>query len=150
MCIRRLLVLLFLFLVALGVVPLVAQSATKSSSASSQPESLQFVAPRLSASDRIDAGQFQTSALIDKLDQLDDFSASGAERRDEDDLNLSARRRSHGLRSPVLAENDSTCYFIRSYRVTRDDPNSEATRPAGYSTCLSVSGVPMKNAVESH
>jgi hypothetical protein len=145
MCIPRLLV--FFFLAALSVVPLVAQSATNSSPASSQPESLQFGAPRLSASDRLDASQFQTSAL---LDQLEDFSASGADRRDEDDLNLSARRRSHGLRSPVLAENDSTCYFIRSYRVTRDDPNSEATRPAGYSTCLSVSGVPMKNAVESH
>jgi hypothetical protein len=35
-----------------------------------------------------------------------------------------------------LEPNDVTCYSMRTYRVTRDDPDSDATRPAGYSTCL--------------
>jgi hypothetical protein len=35
-----------------------------------------------------------------------------------------------------LEPNDVTCYSMRTYRVTRDDPDSDSTRPAGYSTCL--------------
>jgi len=35
---------------------------------------------------------------------------------------------------PTLGQGD-VCYSIRSYRVTRDDPESDSTRPAGYSTC---------------
>jgi hypothetical protein len=31
-----------------------------------------------------------------------------------------------------------TCYSIRSYRVTRDDPESDSTSPSGYSTCQPV------------
>lgn len=30
---------------------------------------------------------------------------------------------------------DTTCYSIRSYVVARDSKDSEATHPAGYSTC---------------
>jgi hypothetical protein len=32
-------------------------------------------------------------------------------------------------------QREVTCYSIRSYRVTRDDPGSDSTRPSGYSTC---------------
>ena|ERR1700691_2721214 len=36
---------------------------------------------------------------------------------------------------PSLVEDDTTCYSIRSYRLTRDDPQSDSTRLAGYSEC---------------
>jgi hypothetical protein len=39
--------------------------------------------------------------------------------------------------TPEVAEkdSDSTCYSIRNYRMKRDDPHSDVTRPDGYSTC---------------
>jgi len=45
-------------------------------------------------------------------------------------------------------ENDTTCFYIRSYRVTRNDPKSDATRPAGYSTCQPATRFQTKSAVE--
>jgi hypothetical protein len=43
-------------------------------------------------------------------------------------------------------QSDVTCYSIRSYRVTRDDPESDSTSPAGYSTCQPVSQFQLKDA----
>jgi hypothetical protein len=43
-------------------------------------------------------------------------------------------------------QSDVTCYSIRSYRVTRDDPASDSTSPAGYSTCQPVSQFQLKDA----
>jgi hypothetical protein len=45
--------------------------------------------------------------------------------------------------------NDRTCYSIRSYRVTRDHPESDSTRPAGYSTCQPASRFQVKETVDS-
>ncbi len=42
-----------------------------------------------------------------------------------------------------------TCYSIRSYRVTRDDPESDSTSLAGYSTCQPVSQFQLKDAGDS-
>jgi hypothetical protein len=42
--------------------------------------------------------------------------------------------------------NDATCYSMRSYRVTRDDPESDSTRPAGYSTCQPATKFQVKEA----
>lgn len=41
------------------------------------------------------------------------------------------------LRLPPLEDfqTDSICYAIRSYKVARDDPQSDTTHAAGYSTC---------------
>src|ERR1700730_15098303 len=36
---------------------------------------------------------------------------------------------------PAPLANDVDCYTLRSYRVTRDDPQSDVVRPAGYSEC---------------
>ncbi|MGA7294665.1 MAG: hypothetical protein WBW53_16325 [Terriglobales bacterium] len=52
------------------------------------------------------------------------------------------------LRQP-LAKSDETCYFIRSYRVVRDSPNSDLTRRAGYSDCQSAARFQVKAAVSS-
>lgn len=43
---------------------------------------------------------------------------------------------------------DASCFYIRSYRVTRDEPNSDATRFAGYTTCTSAERFRTKSAVE--
>jgi hypothetical protein len=46
---------------------------------------------------------------------------------------------------PTLGKGD-VCYSIRGYRVTRDDPESDSTRPAGYSTCQPAARFHVKNA----
>jgi hypothetical protein len=33
------------------------------------------------------------------------------------------------------AQNDNLCYTMRSYKVARDEPQSDSTHAAGYSTC---------------
>jgi hypothetical protein len=47
-----------------------------------------------------------------------------------------------------FGEEDATCFYIRSYRVTRDDPQADATRLAGYSTCTPSSRFQTKRAVQ--
>ncbi len=49
----------------------------------------------------------------------------------------------------TLVENDTACYSIRSYRVTRDDPGSDSTRLAGYSECQPAARFQVKVAVDS-
>jgi hypothetical protein len=51
-------------------------------------------------------------------------------------------------RARVLTQKDSTCYSIRSYRVTRDDPASDTTRLVGYSTCQPSTKFQVKEANE--
>jgi hypothetical protein len=48
-----------------------------------------------------------------------------------------------------LQQNDATCYSIRLYRVKRDDPESDTTRVAGYSTCQPSARFQVKTAVGS-
>ncbi len=67
------------------------------------------------------------------------------ERRDDSRLD-SARQRPLTL---TLDANDFTCYTIRSYRVARISPESDTTRPAGYSTCQRASRFQFKTAVDS-
>jgi hypothetical protein len=50
-----------------------------------------------------------------------------------------------GALEPTLGHGD-VCYSIRGYRVTRDDPESDATRPAGYSTCQPAARFRVKDA----
>jgi hypothetical protein len=46
-------------------------------------------------------------------------------------------------------QNGATCYAMRTYRVVRDDPHSDSTRPAGYSTCQPATRFRLKSAVDS-
>jgi hypothetical protein len=48
----------------------------------------------------------------------------------------------------VLSQDDVTCLSIRSYRVTRDDPESDTTRLVGYSTCQPATKFQVKEAGE--
>jgi hypothetical protein len=50
-----------------------------------------------------------------------------------------------GALEPTLGQGD-VCYSIRGYRVTRDDPQSDLTRPAGYSTCQPAARFHVKGA----
>ena len=50
----------------------------------------------------------------------------------------------------TLDPNDATCYTIRAYRVARISPESDTTRPVGYSTCQRASRFQFKTAVDSH
>jgi hypothetical protein len=56
---------------------------------------------------------------------------------------------SRRLQILTLDPNDAACYTIRAYRVARISPDSDATRPAGYSTCLRSSRFQFKTAVDS-
>jgi hypothetical protein len=47
---------------------------------------------------------------------------------------------------PKPQQSGVTCYAIRSYRVTRDDPESDSTRLAGYSTCQPSARFQVKDA----
>jgi len=44
-------------------------------------------------------------------------------------------------------ERDNTCAFLRVYRMKRQFPGSDLTRPAGYTTCVSASRFTMKSSV---
>ena len=50
---------------------------------------------------------------------------------------------------PADEQSDSACYSIRSYRVTRDDPESDSTRLVGYSTCQPAARFQLKDARDS-
>src|SRR5438132_133597 len=41
---------------------------------------------------------------------------------------------------------DGVCAFLRVYRMKRDDPRSDATRPSGYTTCVNSSQFTMKSS----
>lgn len=49
----------------------------------------------------------------------------------------------------ALAQNATPCYTMRSYRFTRDHPNSDSTRFADYSTCQSGTQFHLRDAVNS-
>ena len=48
----------------------------------------------------------------------------------------------------VDEQNQNVCYTLRSYRVMRDDPQSDTTRAAGYSTCQPSTQYRVKTAVD--
>ena len=50
-----------------------------------------------------------------------------------------------GALDPTLAQSN-VCYCIRGYRVSRDNPDSDSTRPAGYSTCQPATRFHVKDA----
>ncbi len=45
-------------------------------------------------------------------------------------------------------EEDGVCYKLRSYKVARDDRDSDSTHPVGYSTCQRASKFQMRSADE--
>lgn len=43
-------------------------------------------------------------------------------------------------------DRDNTCAFLRVYRLRRDVPGSDVTRPAGYTTCVNTARFAMKSS----
>ncbi len=50
----------------------------------------------------------------------------------------------------ILAQNAAPCYLIRSYRFTREDPKSDITTFADYSTCQPASQFHVRSTVDTH
>ena len=75
-------------------------------------------------------------------------SASAQARIERNDDSLLDSRTQHP-RTLTLDPNDAICYTIRTYRVARVSPESDSTRPAGYSTCQRASRFQFKTAVDS-
>ena len=72
-------------------------------------------------------------------------SAPGAIRTDQYQL-IPRWPRQFKIQVRPDGQKSETCYSIRGYRVERDDPESDSTRPAGYSTCQPADQFSVKNA----
>jgi hypothetical protein len=115
--------LLLSLLISLGVAPVAAQSSPDKSPVSAQPKLDGLIAPP----------EFCTHAIP---------------------LPPNVRARIRAIQPQLsfdstLAQDDTACYFIRSYRVTRDNPESDSTRLAGYSECQPAARFQVKAAVDS-
>jgi hypothetical protein len=49
----------------------------------------------------------------------------------------------------TLDQNRATCYTIRTYRVARENPDSDVVRPVAYSTCQRATRFQFRTAVDS-
>ncbi|HZS98837.1 MAG TPA: hypothetical protein VFA40_18780 [Terriglobales bacterium] len=47
-----------------------------------------------------------------------------------------------------IDERNAMCAFLRVYRVKRERPGSDLTRPAGYTTCVGASRFTMKSSAK--
>ena len=138
MCIPRLLVLSLLLSVC--VAPVAAQSSLDRNPVSSQPLTIlpQNAQSGIHADQIIPPIEFRRPVL--PLGLQPPFHLYG--------MGPSQKILRHVL-LPAGEQTEGSCYSIRSYRVTRDDPESDSTRPAGYSTCQPVSQFQLKEAGDS-
>jgi len=129
--------LILSLLIALCAAMVAAQSPSNKIPDSSRP--LPVLAPNAEATPNL--FQFQLPVDMSGLNLLPAERAS--ERKD--DFRLESRRQ-----PPITLElNDTICYTVRTYRVARENPDSDAVRPAGYSTCQRASRFQFRTAVDS-
>jgi hypothetical protein len=67
-------------------------------------------------------------------------------RVDRDRVILSPDDRDSSILS--LDDREASCVYMRTYRVKREDRDSDVTRPAGYTTCVPAARFVVKRAVE--
>jgi len=80
----------------------------------------------------------------------DSSSAASESKKDSPETRSLDSRAQHTLTHILTMEqNDAICYTLRTYRVARLSPESDATKPAGYSSCLRSSRFQLKTAVDS-
>jgi hypothetical protein len=145
MYISRLLVLCLL--IALCVAPVAAQSSAESNSAFSPPGTTQRVVELPPNAQDIPRYSLLRPAFpVEGLKLPDTMPATAVQERES---GVIPRLEFRVPRPPILVQNDEACYTIRSYRVTRDDPRSDSTRLAGYSTCQRAVRFQVKEAVDS-
>jgi hypothetical protein len=125
--------LLLSSVIAVCVAPLAAQSLTKESA----------LPPNAQAS----ADVFQFVQPFDILGITLRPTVPGAESKDDSQAVLPKDL----LRRRIMTreEDQLVCYALRTYRVVREAPDSDSTRPAGYSTCQRAGRFQLKTAVES-
>jgi len=136
--------LLLSLLISLSAATAVAQSSPDNSSDSSHPASAQPQNAQASAG----AFQFQLPFLADgqRLSH-NEGTVQGTVQQGNDSVSMGPLdSRMHIL---TLPRDDKTCYTIRAYRVARASPDSDSTRPAGYSTCQPTTRFQLKEAVDS-
>lgn len=78
-----------------------------------------------------------------------EFHGQVADQRPEALPKLQAPKLEFRTQTSALVQDDAVCLSIRTYRVTRDDPESDLTRPAGYSECQPAARFQLKVAVDS-
>lgn len=135
--------LLLSLLISVCVATAAAQSSPNNNSGSSQPASLLLRNPQTGAS----SFQFQLPFLADGQSVNNDATMSGntplvtppldAEALDSLQNNL------------TLQQDEKSCFTIRAYRVVRESPDSDTTKPAGYSTCQPTTRFQLKRTVET-
>lgn len=130
--------LLLVFVISLCAASLAAQSASDKSPDASP-------APDQTAQASADLFQFQLTS------DTDDQGLSPAPRTIESKndslvIHPSDSRMAHIL---TLEQDEATCYTIRAYRVARVSPESDTTKPAGYSTCQRATRFQFRTAVDS-
>jgi hypothetical protein len=76
----------------------------------------------------------------------DSSSAASENKKDSPETRALESSSQHIL---TLEQNDTICYTLRTYRVARLSPESDATKPAGYSSCLRSSRFQLKTAVDT-
>jgi hypothetical protein len=66
------------------------------------------------------------------------------------DFSLDKSSEAHGTKRhvDVDSQNDVFCLSMRTYRVKRENPESDAVTPAGYTTCQPAKRFQLKSAVE--
>jgi hypothetical protein len=140
----RLLVLSLL--ISLSVATAAAQSSPNNSSDSSKPASVLL---RNSQASTVPF-QPQLPPLADGQSLLDnEGTISGNDpfvTRPDIEIQALDFRPQHLL---TLEQDEKTCFTIRAYRVVRESPDSDSTRPAGYSTCQPTTRFQLKDAVDS-
>jgi len=138
--------LLLSLVVSLCVATAAAQSSPNNNSDSSQPAS----ALPWNAQAGTGAFQFQLPFLADG--QILSDNEGAIQRRNAPlvirplDIRTLDSRAQHLL---TLQQDEKTCYTLRTYRVARETPDSDSTRPAGYSTCQPATRFQLKTAVDS-
>jgi hypothetical protein len=150
--ITGLLALSFLCLISFALVSVGAAPANEQASGSNAPVSK--IAPCASSSpalaDLSRADSVSETKLRDPADGL--VSADALDKRygilrsdpkeDTDSLASPAQRYFERMKQ----EEEGVCYKLRSYKVARDDRDSDSTHPVGYSTCQRASKFQMKSA----
>ena len=129
--------LILSLLIALCAATVAAQSLPEKASASSQ---------LLPALPEAEAGMsFLQSQLpfLAEEDGLPNWTSEGIQDDSDSRKSTAPVRMQHIL---TLEQNQDTCYTLRTYRVARVSPESDTTKPAGYSTCQRSTRFQLKTA----
>jgi hypothetical protein len=128
-------------LAAVLVAPVAAQTSAMNTDSTNPDSKTAFQVPFAINHDPSD-----NSSQNIRVDQFRLSPNTSAGSQTETAFGLPYRLRAQHLQDQ---QSDTVCYSIRSYVVARDDPQSDTTRPAGYSTCQLSTRYRVKAAVDS-